>query len=129
MFSLRTKHSQGIAWDLLRGVLIAIAVTAAGVVLFALLIALFNFSDSVIRTVNQLIKLAAIAAGVHVSVSRGGDRGLIRGALVGLIYIGAGVIVYALLTGQRLTIFSCLADLCMGIAAGGLLGILRARRA
>ncbi len=129
MFSLRANRSQGIVWDLCRGVLVAIAVTAAGVILFALLIAMLDFSDGVIRAVNQFIKLAAIAAGVHFSVQRGGDRGLIRGALVGLIYIGAGVIVYALLTGQRLTVFSCLADLLLGIAAGGLLGLLRARRA
>ena len=39
--------------------------------------------------------------------------------------MGAGVLVYALLTGQPLAAFSYLADLLLGVAAGGLTGMLR----
>ena len=38
-----------------------------------------------------------------------------------------GVLVYVLLTGQRLTAFSYLADLLLGLAAGGLTGMVRSR--
>ena len=48
-------------------------------------------------------------------------------ALVGFLYMAAGVLVYALLTGQRLTAFSYLADLLLGLAAGGLTGMVRSR--
>lgn len=121
------RRAGGMGWDILRGVLIAVAATAALVVIFALIISLFQVSDGVIRTVNQLIKLAAIAAGVCFAVRRGGDRALLRGAAVGLIYMAAGVLVYAVLTAQKLTASAYAADLLMGVAAGGLIGMIRGR--
>ena len=57
----------------------------------------------------------------------GTGGGVPRGALVGFLYMAAGVLVYALLTGQRLTAFSYLADLLLGLAAGGLTGMVRSR--
>ena len=45
-----------------------------------------------------------------------------------LIYMGAGLVVYALGTRQQLTLPACLMDGCMGVAAGGLMGMLRASR-
>lgn len=118
----------GGAWgEIFRGVVIAIAATALLVVVFALLISLFRFADGTIRTVNQLIKLCAILIGVWFAVKRGGEQGLLRGAAVGLVYMAAGVLVYAALTGQRLTAFAYAADLLMGVAAGGLAGLIRGR--
>lgn len=113
---------------LLRGLVLSVVVTAALVLLFALLISIFNISDSVIRMVNQLIKLTAIAVGVFSCVRDGDERGLMRGALLGAIYMAVGVALYAILTAQHLTLSSWAADVLMGIAAGGLIGLLRARR-
>ncbi|MBQ7455443.1 MAG: TIGR04086 family membrane protein, partial [Clostridia bacterium] len=93
-----SRRAGGVWLDLLKGVLAAVAVTAALVILFALLISLFSVSDGAIRTVNQIIKLAAIVAGVCVAARRGDARGLARGAAVGLIYMAAGVLLYAALT-------------------------------
>jgi len=120
-------RNRGTGADILRGVVAAIAATGILVLVFALLISLFDFSDGVIRTVNQLIKLAAVYCGVWAAVPRGNDNGLLRGMLVGFLYMAAGVMVYALLTAQRLTALSYAADLLMGIAAGGLMGLLRAK--
>lgn len=115
-------------WQLIaRGVILSILATAVLVILFALLISLFDFSDSLIHLVNQLIKIAAIGAGVFYAVFPGSSKGLLYGALVGLIYMAAGVIVYALLTGQQCTVSAYLADILMGVAAGGLIGLLRSR--
>lgn len=117
-------------WQLiLRGVLLSILTTVVLVILFALLISLFDFSDSLIHTVNQLIKIVSVGIGVCASVFPGSDKGLVRGALVGLIYMAAGVAVYALLTHQSLTASAYLADILMGVAAGGLIGLLRAKAA
>lgn len=115
-------------WQLVfEGVLVSIAATVLLVILFALLISLFDFADSLIHTVNQVIKILAVGAGVFYAVLPGSDKGLLRGAAVGLIYMAAGVVVYALLTGQRLTFSAYLADILMGVAAGGLIGLLRAK--
>ena len=43
--------------------------------------------------------------------------------MLGLIYMGAGVLLYALLTRQQFTWLGYLIDVLMGVAAGGLSGM------
>lgn len=109
---------------LVRGLLCSIGVTLLGVLVFALLMQWLKPSDALIRVVNQALKLAAIVAGVWVFVGRGGEKGLMRGALLGLVYMGLGVCLYALLSGQQLPFTAYLADLAMGVAGGGIAGML-----
>ena len=115
-----------------RGLVISVAVTAAAVVLFAVIIGLVDMSDSLIRIINQVIKVGAIFIGVWATVSPGEESAVRRGALIGLIYMGVGVLLYALLTRQQFTWLSYMIDVLMGLAAGGLsgmvLGSLRARQ-
>ncbi len=106
-----------------RGVLAAIAVTVLGVVLFALLIKWLGLSDTAISALNQAVKLVAVAIGVRACVGRGGTGGAIKGALVGLLYMMLGVMGYAFLSGLTLSPAAYLADLGMGVAAGGLIGM------
>ena len=113
----------------LRGVAVSVVCTVILVLVFALLLSLFDFSDGFVCTVNQLIKLLSVGAGVFASVFPGSDKGLLRGAAVGLFYMAAGIALYALLTGQQLSFGSYLADILMGVAAGGLIGLLRAKAA
>ncbi|MBR5231411.1 MAG: TIGR04086 family membrane protein [Clostridia bacterium] len=112
---------------ILRGVAVSVIATVILVVLFALLLSLFDLSDGVVHTVNQIIKIVSVGAGVFASVFPGSERGLLRGAAVGLIYMTAGVALYAVLTGQHLSLSAYLADILMGAAAGGLIGLLRAK--
>ena len=107
--------------------LTAVGVTLACVLLFALLMQWLRPSDTVVRVVNQLIKLASIFVGVRVMVGRGSDRGLMWGALLGLIYMALGVGLYALLSGQQLPFTAYLSDLAMGVAGGGIAGAILGR--
>lgn len=117
----RSKKSAG--WlGLVKGLAAAIVVTVVGVALFALTMQWVKPADGFIRGFNQVLKLLAIAAGVWVAVGRGGEGGLIRGALIGLLYMALGVAVYALLTGQSAPVTAYLADLGMGVAGGGIVG-------
>lgn len=127
MKSMSARRSGKTGKSIVRGVLTAVAATVILVAVFALLISLFQFSDGVIRLINQIIKLLSVFAGVWTAVAPGGERGLLRGAAVGFVYMALGVTVYALLTGQHLAFGAYLADILMGVAAGGLLGLLRAR--
>lgn len=120
----RVRRSSGKTTVFVRGLLLSIAVTAAAVILFALILSFVDISDGVIRAVNQLIKAAAIFFGVRFIVPRGDESGIRRGALLGLLYMGIGVLVYAFLTKQRLTVWGYVIDVLMGIAAGGLSGML-----
>ena len=127
--SARRAKSGGSLGAVLRGVLVAAAVTVLGVVLFALLLNWWDASDRAITAINQVVKFVAILAGVT-SALRAGEKGsAMRGACVGVLYMALGIACYCLLMGQSPKLTGYLADLGMGLAAGGLFGmILTARK-
>ena len=121
----RSKAKEQPGWKgLLRGLLVAILVTLVAVAVFALLMQWIRPSDAVVRIFNQVLKLLSIAAGVYVAVGCGQDGGLLKGAGVGLMYMALGVGVYALLSGQSAPVTAYLADLGMGVAGGGIVGMI-----
>ena len=109
---------------MLRGLGVAVLATGVMVLVFSLLMQWLRPSDGVIRVINQVIKLASILLGCWAAIGRGGENGLIRGACIGLLYMGLGVAVYSLLTGQQAPLTAYLADLGMGIAGGGIMGMI-----
>ena len=109
---------------LIRGLGVSVLVTIAGVAIFALLMQWIRPEDGTVRIFNQVLKLLAIAVGVWIAVGRGNEGGLLRGAFVGGVYMALGVGVYALLSGQSLSWTACLADLGMGVAGGGIVGMI-----
>lgn len=109
---------------ILKGLGVAILVTLIGVAVFALVMQWIKPSDGAVRIFNQVLKLAAIAGGVWAAVGRGGEGGLLRGAGVGLLYMVVGVALYAILSGQSAPLTSYLADLGMGVAGGGIVGMI-----
>lgn len=109
---------------LIRGLGVSVLVTIAGVAIFALLMQWIRPADGTVRIFNQVLKLLSIGAGVYVAVGRGQEGGLLRGALVGLLYMAVGVGLYALLSGQAAPVTAYLADLAMGVAAGGIVGMI-----
>ena len=117
------RNTKGVG-RLLRGLGVSILTTLVGVALFSLLMQWVKPSDGVIRVFNQVLKLLSIALGVWSAVGRGGEKGLMRGAAVGLGYMGLGVALYAMLSGQQAAFSSYLADLAMGIAGGGIVGMI-----
>ena len=117
----RYRH-QSLWQKLLRGLLASIAATLVCVLVFALLMQWLRPSDAAIRIANQLIKLAAIFAGVKAMLKRGSDKGLLHGALLGACYMVLGVGLYALLSGQQLPFTAYLSDIAMGVAGGGVSG-------
>ena len=117
------RNTKGVG-RLLRVLGVSILTTLVGVALFSLLMQWVKPSDGVIRVFNQVLKLLSIALGVWSAVGRGGEKGLMRGAAVGLGYMGLGVALYAILSGQQAAFSSYLADLAMGVAGGGIVGMI-----
>ncbi len=119
----RAARNRQSAWTrLLRGLLAAIGVTLGCILIFALLMQWLKPDDTVIRVINQLVKLLSIFIGTWVMLGRGGERGMLYGALLGLIYMALGVGLYALLSGQQLPLTAYLSDIAMGVAGGGIAG-------
>lgn len=120
----KMKRKQG-GWPwLLKGSLAALTATVVLVIVFAVIIGLTEMGDSLIRIINQGIKVLAVFLGVRAAVEKGSDAAIRRGVVIGLVYMGIGLVVYALLSGQQLTVLSYVLDILMGIAAGGLSGMI-----
>ena len=120
----RIRRGTSGAQALWRGLLVSLLATLLMVLVFALIIGLTEPGDGVIRIVNQVMKVAAIFLGVRAIVPRGAENGVRRGALLGLLYMGVGVLAYALLSGQKLSVMGYVINVLMGLAAGGLSGML-----
>ena len=120
----RIRRGAGKGNSFLRGILVSVGFTVAAVVVFALIIGMTDLPDGLIRIINQVIKIAAIFLGVRSFVQAGARDGIRQGALLGLVYMGAGVLVYGLLSGQRMDWLGYVIDLLMGVAVGGLSGML-----
>ena len=88
----------------------------------------WNASDRAITAINQVVKFVSILAGVTTAMHAGESGGAMRGACVGLLYMALGIVCYALMMGQSPQLAAYLADLGMGLAAGGLFGMILTTR-
>ena len=109
------RAGRGDAGDHPRAVPIVVAV-------FALLMQWVKPTEDTVRIFNQLLKVVSVAIGTYIAVGRGQEGGLLRGSLIGLLYMALGVAAYALLSGQGAPWTAYLADLAMGTATGGIIG-------
>ena len=119
----RMKRGAGKSTALWRGLALSVGATLAAVILFSVALGIWDLQEGLIRIINQVIKIGAIFLGVQAIVPRGDEGGIRRGALLGLVYMGIGVLLYALLTKQKFTWLDYAADVLMGVAAGGLSGM------
>lgn len=126
--SMRRGKGKGVLGALLRGVLVAASITVIGVALFALILNWWNASDRAITAINQVVKFVSILAGVTTAMSAGERGSAMRGACVGVLYMALGILCYSLMIGESPRLTAYLVDLGMGLAAGGLFGMILTTR-
>ena len=68
--------------------------------------------------------LALTDMGIPIVAVTRGEKGALRGACVGALYMALGIALVIFLSGQSLSASAYAADLGMGIAAGGLFGMI-----
>lgn len=128
--SMRRSGNIGGISGVIRGVLVAASMTVIGVAVFALILSWWNASDRAVTAINQVVKFVSILAGVSSALNQSVRSGAMRGACVGVIYMVLGAVCHGLLMGTGVQLTPYLADLGMGVAAGGLFGmILTGRKA
>ena len=93
-----TRARRDGSMQLLRGLGAAMLTTIIVVAVFALLMQWVKPTEDTVRIFNQLLKVVSVAIGTYIAVGRGQEGGLLRGALIGLLYMALGVAAYALLT-------------------------------
>ena len=120
------QSRRGVIAALLRGLAAAIGATLVGMLILSALVVWAALSDTALGALNQALKLIAIAVGALCAVRPGGERGLVKGACVGLVYIALGYGVCALFNDLLVTPSMLALELLMGLGVGALCGAITA---
>ncbi len=122
--SVRRGKGKNALGAVFKGVLIGASITVISVAVFALILNWWDASDRAITAINQVVKFVSILAGVASALRGDMHSGVMRGICVGLLYMALGIVCYCLLMGQTPEFSGYLADLGMGVASGGLFGMI-----
>ena len=127
--SVRRGKGKGMLGAVIKGVLVGASITIISIAVFALILNWWNASDRAITAINQVVKFVSILAAVVTALGGEAQGGVMRGICVGLLYMALGIVCYCMLMGKTPEFSGYMADLGMGVASGGLFGmILGAKR-
>ena len=107
--------------QLIKGVLTGVIATIAGILIFAVIVNLTGINQSVIKGVNQFIKIISVFIGCLFSFSR--EKGLIKGAISGIIITVITYLIF-LLFGAASFGTGFLIDLALLTVVGAISGII-----
>lgn len=110
--------------SVLRGGLIAIVVSLVCILIFAFVVKLFGLSDTVLKIVNQIIKVVSVLIGTFVGLKKECDKGLLKGLLVGLFYTLFAFLVFSALNGKLVFDKTLLTDILFGGITGAICGVI-----
>lgn len=110
--------------QVLKGCLIALCVSLIGILLFAVVLRFVSLSDTVIKIVNQIIKVTSVLLGVKVCLKNDKSKGLAKGSFVGAIYTLTSYFVFSLLVASFNFSLSIFYDLIFSSAVGLICGVI-----
>ena len=108
------------ASQVIRGVVTSILATLIGVLIFAFILSVTNLGDGIIKPINQIIKLIAVFLGCFLSVK--GEKGFLKGGLIGLLSTLITIVLFAILSGGIASVLVVLIDCVCGLIMGALSG-------
>lgn len=123
MSNFKAKLSNPFLSNVLKGSLVSVSVSLVLILIFALLIKFLNIPDGAIQPVNQAIKIISILFGVIAALKNFPQKGLLTGALIGLIYIILAFMFFSLLSGQLIINASLFIDVAFALLIGAMCGI------
>lgn len=112
--------------DVLKGSITAIVITLISLVIFSTVLANTNINENTIIPVIIAVTAISILIGSIISVSKISKKGLLNGALVGLIYITIIYLLSSLVNGNFSFDFNSLIIIISAIIAGmfgGIIGV------
>ena len=108
--------------EILKGVVISVIVSLVGVLIFAYLIKVFSLSSSVIKPVNQVIKVVAVMLGGLLSIRA--PKGLIKGGIVGLMSVESQYLIFGIISKNLSFGVGQMLDLIFGLIMGIIVGVI-----
>ena len=100
----------------------AIVISLLFVLIFTLIIQLFSLPTTVVKPVNQVFKTVSVAAGGLIFIR--GDKGLLKGAIYGLIAVLATYLLYGLISRSLSVSWTFAIEIVLGIVAGAISGVI-----
>ena len=110
-------------FDLLRGTVIAVLISLALVLLFALVVNLTDVPEGVVAPVNQAIKVVSVLVGCLVGFKEK-RQGAFKGAIAGLLYTFLSILIFGLISNNVKFNAASLIDVALGIVTGAISGII-----
>lgn len=120
------RNRKSVIKSLLLGLVVSILLTLLCMLLLAVALVYLRFSDGLITTLNQIVKIAAVILGVCAAVPRGGEKGLATGTVLALAYCVLGYGLYLALGGGSFSVRCMLGEMLLAWAAGAVTGAVRA---
>ena len=117
------ESKSGTVYGVIKGVGTALITTLLGIIIFGFIVKAATLSPSVIKAVNQFLKVISVFLGCIFSAGNG--KGLIKGVLVGLFYTVIVYLIFNLLFSGIAFDGSFFIDLIFSCVIGGLAGIIK----
>lgn len=111
---------------LLRGVTLTILVTLSCILIFAIIVRFAMPNESIIKGVNQFLKVFSIFIGVFFSVK--GKLGFLKGGIVGIFSTVLTFVLFSLVGGESVSAGAFFIDSLFGLIVGAVCGIIAVNR-
>ena len=111
------------ALSCVKATLICLAFTLVGVLIFAFILKSFSISDGAIKPINQVIKAVSIFFGCLIGLKKQKTMGLVKGFIIGLIYVLLAFFVFSALSGSFAVNLTLLSDVIFGGIMGAVCGV------
>lgn len=111
-----------ITLQVVKSTLAAIIFSLVFVLLFTLIIQLASVNSAVIKPVNQVFKIIAIAAGCLIFIK--GEKGFLKGGIAGLAAVLLTYVLFSAIGGSFAVKWTFVFEILLGIAAGVIAGII-----
>ena len=108
--------------QILKATLFAVMFSLVYVLIFTLIIQLIQLSSAVIKPVNQVFKIIAVALGSLLFIR--GQKGFIKGALTGLCTVLFNYLVFSIIGGSFAISWTFLLEILISSVAGLVTGII-----
>lgn len=118
----RTKSNDNFLLNVIKGIGTALIVALVGVLIFAAVVKFASLSETVIKSVNQFIKVLAVFLGCFFSIK--GGQGLIKGAIVGGVSTAIMQLLFALFGGNVWFGLGFILDVAFTLVIGAISGVI-----
>ena len=118
----------GEALSFAKGLAVATIMSLGLVLLFAFCLKWFDLADSFIVPVNLAIKGLCVVVGSIITIKKDTNKGLVKGASFGAIYIALAYVVFSILSGGFSLSIATFLDLVFATTLGGIVGVVKVNK-